>query len=71
MENVTLPQIVNKSAAVALFKSKFRDFDTETLKQRHDNFAFDKTIESRTKCHDVLHFLSSDRKTPRLVIYPR
>ena len=38
------------------FYTNYKEICFDTLKQRHDNFSFDKALESKQKLHDTLHF---------------
>ena len=38
------------------FYYNYKDISFDTLKERHDNFSFDKALESKAKIHDSLHF---------------
>lgn len=41
---------------VRKFRNNFKEINFTTLKQRHDNFSFEKTIESRPLVYDSIHF---------------
>lgn len=36
--------------------SHYKMINFDTLKERHDNFSFEKAIETKGKVYDTLHF---------------
>ena len=51
------------------FLSNFRQIDFNTLKHRHDNFAFSKAIATKIKQFDAIHFQKMDQGKPQLMIF--
>jgi hypothetical protein len=45
---------LNASENVRKFKSQFKAINHATIKQRHDNFSFEKAIESRPFVYDTV-----------------
>ena len=46
--------------------SHYKMINFDTLKERHDNFSFEKAIETKGKVYDTLHFqgLYNDPSNP-------
>ena len=38
------------------FIRHYKDINFDTLKERHDNFSFNKAIETKHEVYDTLHF---------------
>jgi hypothetical protein len=53
------------------FIKNYKDINFDTLKERHDNFAFGKTIETQHQVHDTIHFTNMVNSHPDIVLYPR
>ena len=55
------------------FTSHYKMINFSTLKERHDNFSFEKAIETKGKVYDTLHFqgITMDPNNPKRVIYKR
>ena len=51
--SVELPQIARKL--------RLNEINFTTLKQRHDNFAFEKTLETRPQVYNSIHFESRNK----------
>ena len=51
----------------------YRNITFETLKERHDNFSFNKAIDVKAQIHDTMHFKGLlDRPTdPVMVVYKK
>ena len=51
----------------------YRHINFETLKERHDNFSFNKAIDVKTQIHDTMHFKGLlDKPTdPVMVVYKK
>lgn len=43
------------------------------MKERHDNFFFDKAIETKNKIHDTMHFqgILKNPNTPKLILFQK
>ena len=39
-----------------LLRNYYKDITFDTLKERHDNFSFDKVINTKAKVYDTMHF---------------
>lgn len=44
----------NDSENVRIFQSQFKAINHATIKQRHDNFSFEKAIETRPLVYDTV-----------------
>jgi hypothetical protein len=56
-----------------LYKN-LKDINFTTLKQRHDNFSFEKALESRPLVYDTIHFLNVDQPSTEkqdIYIFPK
>mgnify|MGYP007096721726 CR=1 FL=1 len=38
------------------FYMNYKNINFDNLKERHDNFSFEKVIETKTKIYDSIHF---------------
>lgn len=54
-------------------KKYYRDITFDTLKERHDNFFFDKAIETKNIVHDTMHFQGILRQpnNPNLILFSK
>lgn len=73
-----LPQLTSvtkpESETVKKFRSNFKEITFATLKQRHNNFSFEKTIESRPLIYTTVHFEKINEANPNQydkVLFPR
>ena len=62
-----------ESAALKKFKASLQDINLSTLKQRHDNFSFEKTLELRPLVYNSIHFRAApnSKKEPDVLIFPK
>ena len=51
----------------------YRNITFDTLKERHDNFSFNKAVNTKQKMHDTMHFtnLLEDPTDPKMVIFKK
>ena len=51
----------------------YRNITFDTLKERHDNFSFNKSIKTKNVMNDTMHFqgILDNPTDPKLVVYPR
>ena len=61
--SVELPQIAHKL--------RLNEINFTTLKQRHDNFSFEKTLESRPKVYNSIHFESRNKTSQEILFFPK
>ena len=73
LPQITSPRAEPTSSRVQNFKRHFKNINFKTLKQRHDNFSFEKTIESRPLIYNSIHFraIDGDPTKQDVVFFPR
>lgn len=51
----------------------YRNITFDTLKERHDNFSFQKAIDTKHQIYDTMHFkgLIKDPINPKLMIFKK
>jgi hypothetical protein len=51
----------------------YRDINFDTLKERHDNFSFNKAIKTKMQTNDTMHFqnLLTKPTEPVMVIFKK
>ena len=51
----------------------YRNITFDTLKERHDNFSFNKAIKTKSIIHDTMHFqnLLNKPTDPMMVVYKK
>ena len=64
---------MNMQSASQPFRQFYRNITFDTLKERHDNFSFNKAIDTKGQIHDTMHFKGLlDRPTdPVMVVYKK
>lgn len=57
----------------SLFRMHYRDINFDTLRDRHDNFSFQKVIDMKNKLNDTMHFqgILQNPTTPKLILFQR
>jgi len=45
----------NNKVRTSMFANQYKEITFDTLKERHDNFSFDKVIETKHQVYDTLH----------------
>jgi hypothetical protein len=55
------------------FRKFYRNITFDTLKERHDNFSFNKAIDTKAQLHDTMHFrgLLENPTDPVLVVFKK
>ena len=61
------------TAPSGLLRGHYKDITFDTLKERHDNFSFDKVITTKHKVYDTMHFekMTSNPTNPDLLIFKK
>jgi len=56
-----------------LLRNFYKDITFDTLKERHDNFSFDKVITTKAKVYDTMHFegMTTHPTNPDLLIFKK
>ena len=64
---------MNMNSAAHPLRQYYRNITFDTLKERHDNFSFNKVIRTKQVLNDTIHFQGLlDRPTdPKLVVYKK
>jgi hypothetical protein len=64
---------MNMNSAAHPLRQYYRNITFDTLKERHDNFSFNKVIRTKQVFNDTIHFQGLlDRPTdPKLVVYKK
>lgn len=59
-----------KNSGSAFYKH-YKDITFDTLKERHDNFSFEKVLEAKNELYNTMNFEGLDKNpnNPNLVIY--
>ena len=52
------------------FIRHYKEINFDTLKQRHDNFSFAKTLQSKFTTHNTIHF-ENFQKGADMVLFPK
>ena len=74
LPHITPRNTMPPSENVRKFKAAFKDINFDTLKERHDNFSFEKTIEVRPIIYSTIHFKGGSMEPPEkqdIQIFPR
>jgi hypothetical protein len=55
------------------YSKHYRDINFDTLRDRHDNFSFQKVIQMKNKLNDTMHFsgILENPITPKLILFQR
>lgn len=55
------------------FRAFYRNITFDTLKERHDNFSFNKAVDTRQQQHDTMHFkgLLENPTDPVMVVFQK
>ena len=64
---------MNMSSESHPFRQFYRNITFDTLKERHDNFSFNKAIDTKQQIHDTIHFrgLLEHPNEPVLVVFKK
>ena len=59
------------SLSIKFFRQNYRDINFDTLRDRHDNFQFQKVLQTKNKIHDTMHFqgILDNPTTPKLILF--
>jgi hypothetical protein len=57
----------------SLLRAHYKDITFDTLKERHDNFSFDKVVKAKFKVADTMHFegMTTRPTNPDLIIFKK
>jgi hypothetical protein len=72
--NLTMdPDSPSQPTRLLKFKQSLNDINFTSLKQRHDNFSFDRAIEARPQVYDSIHFKShrDEYKPHDILVFPK
>ena len=71
--NVPGADTAGGTAPVGLLRGHYKDITFDTLKERHDNFSFDKVITTKHKVYDTMHFekITTHPTNPDLLIFKK
>ena len=55
----------------SIFAKHYKEITFDTLKERHDNFSFEKVLESKNQVFDTIHFNNVVEKpnNPNLILF--
>lgn len=67
------PHLKEESEQLKLFRKQYKNISFDTLKHRHDNFSFEKTMETRPKIYNSIHWqgIYEHSQNPDIVIFPK
>ncbi|CDW89552.1 UNKNOWN [Stylonychia lemnae] len=56
-----------------LLRKHYRDITFDTLKNRHDNFFFEKVLQTKNQIYDTMHFkgILKNPNTPKLILFQK
>ena len=54
-----------------VYRKHYKDITFDTLKERHDNFFFEKVIDVKNKFNDTMHFsgILKHPNTPSMIVF--
>ena len=53
------------------FTKNYKEITFDTLKERHDNFSFEKVLRSKNQIHDTMHFQGIREHNPAMMLINR
>ena len=64
---------MNMQAESHPLRQFYRNITFDTLKERHDNFSFNKAIRTKQKLNDTIHFqrILDNPNDPKIVIFKK
>lgn len=59
---------VDQVGTRSVFTKHYKDINFDTLKERHDNFSFEKVLETKNQLHDTM-FFNNQPNNPNLILF--
>ena len=52
-----------------VFTKHYKEITFDTLKERHDNFSFEKVLKTKNEVYNTMHFQGIREHNPNLILF--